>query len=592
VQQSLKDLLFYAYSAQERLYLVVPYDHMAPRSMHRDVCQRLQERLGTTFEWTETFEMAPFPRHEPGVHFFAFDSTPEGQLLSPSKFSASNTTLKQLVADPYDSLSFEEEAWGEPASPDQEKPVPTLPLDTLPQLVQEFAMESSVGSGFDPGGYAFTLLAHACNALDHRSRVRAGVISAPPNKWVALVGPSGCGKSPIAETVMALASHVEKDRIGRSLEEKQSWRLAKGSDPDLPEPVWKQRHLKDTTVEGLGHVAAGNPEGITLHIDEMTEWLGRMDAYQGNSAKDRGVYLTAHSGGPYTVNRATRDPIFIENLSLGIVTTIQPEVLGEKIRRVGSADGLYARFLFYRLGDQKNSRLQNRINGLTELRIKNLFYRLEQFGVQDLCLNPDGLQVFEEYLNSNKDYVRTLPSGRLSEHLSKFPVLVLRIALGLHCLEAASEDIAPPKTISLSTLTRAMKIGETLRAHSEAVFSDIDGEVGELNKVSKDAMEFILAHQKEALAVGELARGITAWRITDPKMRELALINLIQLNWIRDVTPERTGGRGRPTHGKYLVNPSVHKLYVEKTRRIRERNAAAIAAIERHKRQMQELNVD
>ena len=143
---------------------------------------------------------------------------------------------------------------------------------------------------------------------------------------------------------------LEKERLGKSLKELATWKeekraLSKGEEPP-PMPPFKQRILQDTTVEAMAQVAGENPEGLFLTIDEMTEFLGRMDAYTGrDGGKDRGVYLQAFDGGPVTINRVIKGTMVVDQLSVGILTGVQPEVLAAKLNKHSVAsDGLYQRF--------------------------------------------------------------------------------------------------------------------------------------------------------------------------------------------------------------------------------------------------------
>jgi hypothetical protein len=43
---------------------------------------------------------------------------------------------------------------------------------------------------------------------------------------------------------------------------------------------------------------------------------------------------------------------------------------------------------------------------------------------------------------------------------------------------------------------------------------------------------------------------------------------LIEFDWIRDVTPMSSGRRGRPTMGKFIVNPAVHSEFSDTTKRL------------------------
>jgi hypothetical protein len=257
------------------------------------------------------------------------------------------------LADGMEDLEKEPELsiWPELADPFAQHPVPAFPLQILPEAFKAFCTEKSAQSGFDAGGYGYCLLIAAANTIDHRHKLNIGPFRVPAFHWAGLVADSGGGKSPVINATIYPAEKINSALLRQSKEALARWVTAakeaqNNKEDPPPRPPWKQRHALDTTTEALAQLLADNPEGVNMFHHEITEFLGRMDAYSGrDGGKDRGVYLRAYDGGQVTINRAGKPPMVVDDFSVGILAGIQPEVLAQKFRQAGAgADGLYQRF--------------------------------------------------------------------------------------------------------------------------------------------------------------------------------------------------------------------------------------------------------
>lgn len=478
------------------------------------------------------------------------------------------------------------EPWPDPVDPFTEFLVPSFPLDALPEAMQAYCLEQSRASGFDAGGYAFALLIAAANTIDQRSRLQAGgSFDIPPMLWGALEGSSGAGKSPVMKAAMKFPQAIESKLLKESRAALAAWNgLSKQKQRKTPKPPFKQRILSDTTTEALAIAANDNPEGLFLSIDEMTEFLGRMDAYSGrDGGKDRGVFLKAFDGSQVTINRVMKGaPMVVDQLSLGILTGVQPQVLAAKFgQRHVASDGLYQRFLFYVLGDAGPADFRSEANAFSAANLAMLFEGLGELGPVTTRMSEDALAEFQSYTNQVRTISARTRSERFAEHLSKFPGFLGRIALALHFLAARGCLSACKAPVSLRTLSDAKRIMAALYRHSEAVYEVLDRASGATRSLTQSAMDAILAKEWQGFSIGHLTRDATHWEGNmDRRDREAALDLLIELGWIRDITPMKQAGRGRPSAGKFSVNPAVHSKFCAKADRIRIERQERLAAIQ------------
>jgi len=510
---------------------------------------------------------------------------PEGQKQRQREYMAEQDAGKPKEPHP-------PAQWPELADPFAEYVVPPFPLDVLPEAFQQFAREKSAQSGFDPGGYAICLLIASGNTVDHRAKLDLGPFSVPAYNWLGLVGDSGQGKSPVMKSSTHTVRKINDDIVAESNRQLGKWQDAyqrakqDKADPP-PKPPWKQRNALDTTTEALASLLVDNPEGVNLYHDEITELLGRMDAYSGkDGGKDRGVYLRAYDGGQVTINRATKLPLVVDNFSVGIIAGIQPEVLAAKFRKSGAgADGLYQRFAMYCLRPAGEVNYMARTHPFTEQNAAQVFTTIQRWNEDGTPLNASlshGAQkAMQDYHNQVRKLATRTAAKRFAEHLDKFPGFLGRLAFALHVTHAAAAGEPPAATLEAETMHRAMKLMRVLYRHSEAVYSVLDMESGEVRALVKSAAEAILCKGWERFKRGDLTRNATYWQGADRHHAENAIDYLIELGWIADVTPPPVAGkRGRKSDGVFQVNPAAHRQFAQHAERITQARAERFQALQ------------
>lgn len=482
-------------------------------------------------------------------------------------------------------------SWVEPVDLFTNTPVPPFPMECVPSVVSNYAEAISKASGFDAGAYAFCALIVAAGHIKHSHRVRindsysqGGVL------WGGLCDPSGGGKSAIMSAMIAPLMAIDKQLAKRGMSKLSEWQgeleLAKKNGEQVPpRPVWQQRIISDTTTEAAGALLEGN-DGLLLHADEITEFIGRMDAYSGGSGKDRGVWLKSYDGESVTINRAGRLPVHIPRFSVGIIAGMQPETLARLFNKSGGgagSDGLFQRFNLYQVTQAGNADFTAEVGSAFTQSYIQLFSTLEGwngsgFGGGDTVLDRDAVAAHQDYVNSVRKITARTSSPRFKEHLSKFQAFVIRLALVLHCIECAERG-QYGELLTLETYNRAKRIMEVLYRHSEAAYLVLDNTLPETHGLIKSAAEAILSKKLAIVHMGDLSRHATGWRAADTRLKQAAIDGLIELDWLRDVTPEQ-GGRGRPSQGQFAVNPKAFELFFSQSERIVRERAERYEAIQ------------
>lgn len=451
--------------------------------------------------------------------------------------------------------------------------VPAFPMDCVPESIREFAISESAISGFDAGGYAVSSVFALSALIDQKARVRiADSYKQPPMLWFGLVSESGEGKSPVLNAGLQFVKMIDKKLQEDSLEAKREWaELVKDEKDKTPPPPFRQLVVSDTTVEALANVLRDNTHGVLMHSDELTRWIGQMDAYSGKGAdKDRGNYLEAYDGGARVINRATKGNTFIPNWSMATMGGIQPEKLAAMFNKSSavSSDGLYQRFVVYCLQPSKDMDLFAQSNPFTLVTLETvarIIFDWSESGVftkTALTLSEETKLQFQSYANAMRRIQKHTPESRLSEHLGKYPGFVIRLAFALHVIECAEIDEWQP-TLDIQTFERAKKIMACLFQHSESAYSKLSDNVKN-NHLLQSIAKTILAKGWMIFTKAELTRHCKPWRDTHSELeKESAITKLIQMGWLLDVTEETRKPTGRMAQGKYVVNPEVHQRFAD-----------------------------
>lgn len=480
--------------------------------------------------------------------------------------------------------------WPEPVDPFVEHAAPQFPVDHLPKAMADYCHELSAQSGFDAGGYGFALLVAASNLIDHRARLSIGPLNVPAFLWGGLVASAGAGKSPIMGAAMKFAHRVNDDLVHASLQEREAFlKSAAGMKPKdleaLDQPPWKQLIASDTTIEALGVLLKDNPTGLLLAYDELSEFVGRMDAYNGGTGKDRGTYLQAFDGGSKTINRkSSLVPLVVENFSVGVLAGVQPEKLAEMFKKSGGADGLFQRFIVYALPRPGDVDYAASLGTFTEANCGQIFQRLHEWSrsglISSLSVAPAVLPLMENYHQNIRIIAQRTASSRLAEHYDKFPGFLARILFALHCMECAAHGRFSA-VVSVETFNRAHAIAHVLYRHSEAVYEALGQQGAGSSKLMKSACEAILSKGWTQFKWGDLTRNATGWQEADDRQAQGAIDLLIEFDWLREVMPEKVPGRpGRRSAGIFEVNGLVHERFMEQSQRIVKERAARHAAIQ------------
>jgi hypothetical protein len=258
--------------------------------------------------------------------------------------------------------------------------------------------------------------------------------------------------------------------------------------PELPKlpRIWAQ----DITPEKLGVAMADAGERMALISDEGGIFEILAGRYNGG-VPNLDLFLQAHSGAAYRVDRGNRPPVLMEHPALTLVLSPQPEVLKGLASKPGfRGRGLLARFCFalpisrlgYRSGD--GPPVGEGVASVYAAGIHRMLEWPESDSPVRLRLTAEALdewaafsQVVETHLRDGSRF------EQIRDWAGKLPGTTARIAGGLHCSDHAFATVLK-REISGDAMQRALVLAAVLSEHALAVF-DLMGENAALNGARK-----------------------------------------------------------------------------------------------------------
>jgi phage/plasmid primase-like uncharacterized protein len=450
-------------------------------------------------------------------------------------------------------------------------------VNLLPKVLKDYVADEAERMGADPGMLAMFALSAVATVLDHRLKIQVKKYdpgwTQAPRLWIAVVAPPSTKKSPALQVAFKPVRGIEAEEARKYQKALKEWQEAtaemKKGEIRTPEPVHKRLTVSDATVEKIGDILGKlEPRGITSIHDELSGWLAGMDAYRGKGIqKDRAAWLTAYTGGSWSIDRINRGSVFVENWSISVVGGIQPEVLFTLMKSYDH-DGMLPRFLLYyaesaSIGEDRAPDYEAKQN-YTDL-LKHLY------GIQpgnSVIISEAGHTIREKFFIELKKAAELNENRFLQAAYDKADGIWARLVLVFHCIEAAEKHIHPETfEASAETAERAVNIMRLLMRHAIKFYSDIDPD-GDLAQglgnliLAKGWSRFTV--KRDLQQHWKPSRNLKPWEIYR------VLDRLEAFAWI---VPEevKLNEHGRPV--AYKVNPKVHVMFDEQAKKERERRA-------------------
>ena len=368
--------------------------------------------------------------------------------------------------------------------------------------------------------------------------------------------------------------------------------------------------INDATPEKVAEILSRDPSGSLMVRDELAGWLSSFERY--NSGSSRSFFLSAWNGGTFTKDRVgngSQDAdaeICVDNLALGILGGIQPDLLGT----LGdlTSDGLLQRFLIVLM---KRAERGNQDHPVTEIEAEygKLIRSINGAPAQNYHFADDALEVRGRML----DYLHMLelvdgfPTpligaiGKLKGYFARI-CLVLHIArrhdgtsqtvseldpsftpaagerlrrlMGVTLDDSLSAGINGRSAISRETAQMAERLVREFLLPNCFGFYDVVANGGQEREKLRSIGDFILACNKTRLRPSDFTAGVHALRgEPEQKIREW-VGRFCGMDWLL----AEEGRSGAPAKA-WLVVSGLREHFVKRRKQAQAARAEAHAIL-------------
>lgn len=434
----------------------------------------------------------------------------------------------------------------EQSSDDFHEPAPFLPLETprdlppfpvhaLPSEVAVFVEQLTASLECPPDLPACLALGALASVSMKRFEVcPRGDWSEPLNLYLAVALEPGESKSPVFRRVFGPLYKLQK-QLGESWKEQckrieeRNKDLAKGEPEETPPPR-PRLFVDDATPEKIGMILAEQGERITLASDEGTAFQHMCGLYSKNGQANGGVYLKAHDGGHYVVDRTMRESIHLESPLMTVALAVQPTVIRELAKRPDlRGRGLWGRFAYAFPASRVGSRTHD--GPPVDLPVREqweaLLWGIAQ-ATSPLPTEPAVVRFSAEahrrFHQAELEIERAMAPGEamasVRDWAGKLRGLIARLAGLLHIAE---EPVPEQALIQLDTVERALALARYFAAHALYTFN-IEMTLDPAEQAARLAWEVIQRKGWDRVTPRDVSRAVKALRKTQDAVAALDVL--------------------------------------------------------------------
>lgn len=354
------------------------------------------------------------------------------------------------------------------------------------------------------------------------------------------------------------AARAESEKYDAALADAQqvARELASTKTPAAPRLL-----AEDCTPERLVTLMAQQGGRIAVLSDEGS--IFEIMAGRYSSAPNFGIFLKAHSGTDYLVDRVGRPSEHIKAPALTLGLTVQPDVIaGLATTKSFRGKGLLARFLFA----VPHSKIGSRVDAPPAIpapvraeygeRIAALLALMAPGGAEPLYLSREAAETFATFriwLEPQLGDAGALASIR--DWGGKLAGAVARIAGLLHLATWAGHAAPWQEPIAHETMAAAVSIGRYLIPHAQAAFGMMGADPDVEH--AKAVLAWIERKRPTRFSRRDVYADLRS-RFARVEAADEPLAVLTEHNFIRAAQTARRRGPGRKPSQEYDVNPALY----------------------------------
>jgi hypothetical protein len=395
-------------------------------------------------------------------------------------------------------------------------PLPLFPIEIFPvtYLRAIFEISKAYGVPIEIPACALISAAGACIGRIRGILIKQGWIE-HGNLWIAIIGESGMGKSPATKPIFRPIFKKEKiwnDEFKEALrkyevalkeyEDKRKTNKGESLPPPEGPPKCEQLLVDDITLESLTDALDSNPRGILQARDELSGLIQDLDRYSPKDGGSKSRYMSSYDSGPWKVNRKNKKaPSFIPNACLSIFGTIQPKALSTIFKDIDTATGFLPRFLMVRANqttppfwtDETVSQQVHQDLAILVDKLLNYEFSIDGEPLV-IGVSLKAKSIYRDWYNQQVAEPWQDADEKIYEAvLAKLRGQCLRLALILHCLQAAENNYSELTAVTEETMKRAIIIANWFKEHQKYAWQFLNADsIKEMTPVQKLVMKVIL----------------------------------------------------------------------------------------------------
>lgn len=455
-----------------------------------------------------------------------------------------------------------------------------FPADHLPGILFRWVIDTQRRINLkDPAMPAIGVLAVVSSVIGSSCRIeiKRGYIE-PVALFTAVMADTGQAKSPSLREAIAHLNALQVEKSRKHKREMHEWRQKhsawkyaqkqkeRGNEPMPPQP--SERYIvKDITMEAVAGILEANPLGVILYREEINAFFGGMDAYRKGASTDLQSWIETYDGDAITVDRNSKETIYVPHPSVSIVGGIQTEILKKTFdeRKDFIYSGFGSRFLFVKpetepvvwnlmTPDERVVADYERLIDRILLDRENVLEK-DETGIAALAnvkqivfpLSEDARSVLFAF---QERYARqaVYESAANAAAMNKAGRIAARLCLTLHCVRSIEETerLGGVLVIPKETAENAVAIADWFMHEAERVYAMLDGEqvAGTLTNEQRAVMK-VLKRKDKPMTSNEIrdASGQTKKLSVDDVEKALRALKASG----KVESQKRQNAKGRPT---------------------------------------------
>jgi len=367
-------------------------------------------------------------------------------------------------------------------SPPQEQ---ASPSELLPGELGTTLRQYAAGLGVPAEACYWVVLCAASSLLPSQTRLVLDPylgFEVPPILWGGLVGEAGGGEYRLVNTLIrpikGLQSGLEIEYLDQLDEYRAAMRRRKrratGEPIERPKPI--KLYTSDCTIKAIGRILSQQPErGLLVDADRMAHFLLGTSIWQCGRGMDHFQWLRLYDGDALKIERGAAGFIFVRYPSISIVGGIQPYGLREFWKKcVKRSSNLWSCFAWAEVPPMYDPDAEMVPWPHPRDLLMVTYHRLLRFAPMQHRLDEDGRRLWNEWKRDFDRRIFSEPIDLLRTVLIRTKERAARIALVLHCLEAACSGVSPSEVIPASTLGKGMELALWLQKQAETIVAAVD----------------------------------------------------------------------------------------------------------------------